>query len=125
MNADATIELESAENTLVIPSSALLRGNRVLITADSPSADMALEDTAPDGYVYVEVETGVGDDSQVEILSGLQEGDIVAYLKTSGAEDDRMPGGMMMPDSSMPSGGIPSGSMPSGGGPGGGMGGGF
>lgn len=125
MNADATIELESAENTLVIPSSALLRGNRVLITADSPSADMALEDTAPDGYVYVEVETGVSDDSQVEILSGLQEGDIVAYLKTSGTEDDMMPGGMMMPDSSMPSGGIPSGSMPSGGGPGGGMGGGF
>ena len=42
---------------------------------------------APEGYVYVKVETGVSDDSYTEIKSGLQEDDTVAY-DTSSVSDD-------------------------------------
>lgn len=83
MNVDAEIVLDQAEDVLAIPSGAVNRGDTVLITADSPSAANALDQEAPEGYVYVSVETGVSDDSYIEILSGLQEGDTVAYIPTS------------------------------------------
>ena len=119
MNVDAEIVISSTEDALAIPSAAVSRGNMVLITADSPSAVDALDEEAPEGYVYVEVETGVSDDSYIKILSGLQEGDTVAYLQTasSGSSDSSM-----MMGGGMPSGG---GGMPSGGGGGGMPGGGF
>ena len=110
MNVDAEIVLTSAEGVLSIPNNALNRGDTVLITADSPSAANALEQEAPEGYVYVQVTTGVSDDDYIEITSGLQEGDTVAYLRTSSSSDMTM----MMP------GMMPGGGMPSGGGPGGG-----
>lgn len=119
MNVDAEIILSSQEDVLAIPSAAVNRGNTVLITADSPSAANALDQEAPEGYVYVEVETGVSDDSYIEILSGLQEGDTVAYLQSVGGGDSAMMamgGGMAMGGSVMVSGG-PGGGM--GGGPGG------
>ena len=121
MNVDAEIILSSQEDVLAIPSAAVNRGNTVLITADSPSAVNALDQEAPEGYVYVQVETGVGDDSYIEILSGLQEGDTVAYLQSMGGGDGAMmmmtmDGGMAMGGSVMVSGG-PGGGM--GGGPGG------
>lgn len=95
MNVDAEIVLSQAENVLTIPSSALSRGNRVLITADSPSAANAMENQeAPEGYVYVRVETGESDDTHIEITSGLQEGDTVAYMAASGTENTMMPGMM-------------------------------
>ena len=120
MNVDAEIVISSTEDALAIPASAVNRGDTVLITADSPSAANALDEEAPEGYVYVEVETGVSDDSYIEILSGLQEGDTVAYLQTasSGSSDSSM----MMGGGGMPGGG---GGMPSGGGGGGMPGGGF
>ena len=80
MNATAEIEVESADNALSIPNGAVIRGNYVLITADSPSAagaDPAM--TAPEGYVYVKVTTGVSDNDYIEITSGLTEADTVAY----------------------------------------------
>ncbi|MPM18900.1 Multidrug resistance protein MdtA [bioreactor metagenome] len=83
MNVDAEIVLAENDNALSIPSAALERGNKVLITADSPSAANALEDKAPDNYVYVSVKTGVSNDDYIEITSGLQEGDTVAYLPVS------------------------------------------
>lgn len=96
MNVDAEIVLSSAENALAIPSGAVNRGNTVLVTADSPSAANALDREAPEGYVYVQVETGVSDDSYIEILSGLQEGDTAAYLpSTSGGDAFVMQSGMM------------------------------
>ena len=121
MNVDAEIVISSTEDALAIPASAVNRGDTVLITADSPSAANALDQEAPEGYVYVAVETGVSDDSYSEITSGLQEGDTVAYLQTtssSSSDSGMMMGGMA---GGMPSGGMPSGGMPSGGG---GMGGG-
>ena len=102
MNVDAEIILESAEDVLAIPSGAVNRGNTVLITADSPSAANAVDQEAPEGYVYVEVETGISDDSYTQVLSGLQEGDTVAYLQTASGSDGMVMGAMGM----MPSGGI-------------------
>lgn len=91
MNVDAEIVLDQAEDVLAIPSGAVNRGDTVLITADSPSAANALDQEAPEGYVSVE--TGVSDDSYIEILSGLQEGDTVAYIPTSSGGEMAM----MMP----------------------------
>ena len=127
MNVDAEIVVSSADDVLSIPSAAVSRVDMVLVTADSPSAANALDEEAPEGYVYVPVETGVSDNSYIEILSGLQEGDTVAYLQAvSSGSSEGMMGGMPMGDMpmgempSMPSGGMPSGgSMPSGGMPGG------
>ena len=121
MNVDAEIILESAEDVLAIPSGAVNRGNTVLITADSPSAANAVDQEAPEGYVYVEVETGISDDSYTQVLSGLQEGDTVAYLQTASGSDGMAMGAMGM----MPSGGMGGMSGAPGGGMGGGPGGGF
>ena len=124
MNVDAEIVLQQAADVLAIPSAAVNRGSTVLLTSDSPSAANAMDQEAPEGYVYVEVATGVSDDSYIEITSGLQEGDTVAYIQTGSSS-----GGMSMMMGGMPGGvvaisGGPSGGggMPSGGG--GGMGGG-
>ena len=131
MNVDAEIVLEEAADTLAIPSSAVTRGSGntslVLVTQDSHSAANAVEQEAPEGYAYVQVETGISDDSYVQILSGLQEGDTAAYVARSTESGSMMMGGMPgamggdMP-AGMPSGmgGAPGGGMPSGG-PGGGF----
>ena len=80
MNATAEIEVASASDALSIPSAAVIRGNYVLITADSPSAANADPGmTAPEGYVYVKVQTGVSDNDNIQITSGLTEQDTVAY----------------------------------------------
>ena len=51
-----------------------------LVTKDSPSAANADDSmAAPDGYVYVKVETGVSDDDYIAITSGLTAEDTVAY----------------------------------------------
>ena len=124
MNVDAEIVLSSADDVLAIPSLAVNRGDTVLVTSDSPSAANALEQEAPEGYAYVQVTTGVSDDSYIEITSGLQEGDAVAYLRTASSGSDMMMSGMPGGDmgGGMPGGG---GGMPSGGPGGGGPGGGF
>lgn len=132
MNVDAEIVIQEAQDTLAISSSAVSRGSNgatvVLLTQDSPSAANALDREAPEGYAYVEVETGISDDSYVEILSGLQEGDTVAYLGRSSSGSDAMmmggmPGGMGgggmaggMSGGGMPGGGNSSGGRPGGGG---------
>lgn len=115
MSVDATIELASAEDVLAIPSAALNRGDTVLVTADSPSAanGTLVESTTEDGedYYSVEVTTGVSGDDYIEIVSGLQEGDTVAYIPTSSSSSEM---GMM---GGMP-GGMPGGGGGMGGGPG-------
>ena len=88
MNANAEIVVAEAGNALVVPNAAVIRGGYVLVSKKSPSAANAVEDMdAPDGYVYVKVETGVSDDSYTEIKSGLQEDDTVAY-DTGSVSDD-------------------------------------
>ena len=88
MNANAEIVVAEANNALVVPNAAVIRGGYVLVSKKSPSAANAVEDMdAPEGYVYVKVETGVSDYSYTEIKSGLQEDDTVAY-DTSSVSDD-------------------------------------
>ena len=115
MNATAEIVTESAEDTLSVPNEAIVRGNYVLVTKDSPSAANADDSmTAPEGYVYVKVATGVSDDDYIAVTSGLQAGDTVAYnsaLNVSGSSGEMqfvVDGGDM-------------GDAPAGGGPGGGF----
>ena len=120
MNATAEIVTESAEDTLSVPNEAIVRGSYVLVTKDSPPAANADDNmTAPEGYVYVKVTTGVSDDDYIAVTSGLQAGDTVAYnaaLNTSGSSGEMqfvVDGGDM--------GGAPAGGGPGGGGPGGGF----
>ena len=117
MSVDATITLDSAEDVLAIPSAALNRGDTVLVTADSPSAanGTLVEATTEGGedYYSVEVTTGVSGDDYIEITSGLQEGDTVAYIPTSSSSDSMF--GMM---GGMGGGGMPGGGGGMGGGPG-------
>ena len=124
MNVDAVITLQSASGALAIPAAALNRGNTVLVTADSPSAANGTAVEREDGAYYsVSVEIGASGNDYIEILSGLQEGDTVAYISTasSGGSDMMMPGGMggEMPGGMGGGGGMPSGGGPGGGGPGG------
>ena len=77
MNVNAEIVVEQAAD-------AIERGDVVLVTTASPSAANAIADMpAPEGYVYVQVETGVSDENYTEITSGLQEGDIIGYVSMS------------------------------------------
>lgn len=89
MNATAKITTASVKNVLALPNAALVRGSYVLVTKDSPSAANAgTSMTAPDGYVYVKVTTGISDDDYIEVKSGLQEGDTIAYDNSSVSATD-------------------------------------
>lgn len=126
MNVDATIVLDSATDVLAIPAAAFQRGNTVLVTADSPSAanGTAAEhspsaaggssQSSAEQYVSVQVTVGVSDDDYLEVTSGLQEGDTVAYIAATSSSSSQT---MMM--GGMPGGGMPGSGMPGGGGPGG------
>lgn len=105
MSVDASIELDSASDVLSIPAAALSRGNTVLVTADSPSAAIGTP-AEEGGYVSVPVTVGVISSDYMEITSGLQEGDTVAYIPTSSSDDMFSPGdwgggGMHGPGGSM------------------------
>ena len=120
MNATAEIVTSSAENALSVPNGAVVRGNYILVTDDSPSAANADQSmTAPDGYVYVKITTGTSDNDYIEVTSGLQEGDTIAYdsdaaaKQTSGNQMDSQmggdPGGDGGPDGGNGGGGAPGG----------------
>ena len=80
MNATVQIQTSQVQDVLAVPNAALLRGSHVLVTADSPSAANADPSmTAPEGYVYVPVKTGISDDQYIQILSGLTDGDVIGY----------------------------------------------
>ena len=99
MNANAEIVVAKADNALVVPNAAVVRGSYVLVTKDSPSAanaDTAME--APEGFVYVPVKTGVSDDDYTQIVSGIQEGDTIGYDPSSVSSDSYYDdGGYIMP----------------------------
>ncbi|MGN1168055.1 MAG: HlyD family efflux transporter periplasmic adaptor subunit [Lachnospiraceae bacterium] len=105
MSASATICVEEVENALWIPVNALQeRGNHSFVYTEKDS----------DGNLSgeVEVEIGLSNESQVEITSGLEEGDTVYYLKTGSSENEaNWMGGH---GSGMPGGDFQKGTMPSG-----------
>ena len=117
MNATGEILVASVEDALYIPVEALMTVN-----------DQYCVLTASGSYQPVEV--GIMNDEYVQILSGLEAGDLVCYesdASSSSATSMDM-GGMVVVDmggmTGAPSGGMPSGGMPSGDMPSGGMGGG-
>ena len=112
MNVDGVITLEEANDVLTIPVDALMRGNQVYIKDDSVKEQQG---PVPAGFKAVEVETGLTNDSYVEIKSGLSEGDTVYVAKSSTGSTNSFMGG---PGMGGPGGGM--GGPPSGGGNGGG-----
>ena len=120
MNVSTEIFIQNAENVVTVPVSAVERGNMVLVEGGEMEAK---GEHIPKGYGYREVEVGVTDGSYIEIISGIEEGESIAYMQmaSGGSEEMQMMGGMPgMPSGGMPSGGMPSGGMPSGGMPSGG-----
>ncbi len=96
MNATCEIVISEAADTLSVPNAAIVRGNYVLVTENSPSAvNAAPEMIAPDGYVYVAVKTGVSDDDYTEIVGGITAEDTVAYDPSSVAGDYYYDSGIM------------------------------
>jgi len=121
MTADATIYMTQEQNVIAIQSSAVQRGNTVLITADSPTAKTLAEqgqEPNEDGYYTATIETGISDDTYIQVISGLQDGDKIAYAVRSLSSSGGLLDGLFGGGGNMPSGGdFPSGgNMPSGGG---------
>ncbi|MCD8123189.1 MAG: efflux RND transporter periplasmic adaptor subunit [Clostridiales bacterium] len=125
MNVDGLITTGESNDTLLIPSGALMRGNRVYLKDDSVTESTG---GVPAGYTAVEVEIGMSSDDYIEILSGLEEGDTVYVDESSTSTTDMFQMGGMGGMGGMEGGGMGGGNMGgggnSGGGPGGGGGGG-
>nr|WP_312576609.1 HlyD family efflux transporter periplasmic adaptor subunit [Sedimentibacter sp.] len=111
MNVNAEIVIESKQDILRIPSSALYRNNRVLVKDEdgSKAASQQQRNKAnnegkksistgniPDGFTYVTVEIGINNTDYVEIVSGLEEGDVVAVptQETTTINQQNFRGGM-------------------------------
>ena len=115
MSVSAIIQIDESKDAVLIPVNALQeKGNSTFVYTGTD------EDGNPTGET--EVETGLSDGSQVEIISGLKSGDTVYYLKADGSDSgfdmsqDMMGGfGQDVPGGGMPSGGMPEGGMPEGG----------
>lgn len=103
MNVDGVITIGESKDTLMVPSGALMRGNRVYIKDDSAASDDSENPKrggVPDGFKAVDVEIGLSNDDFVEIKSGVSEGDTVYVEESSGKNDMQMfqmggPGGGM------------------------------
>ncbi len=144
MNVNANILINEAYGVLTIPEDALMsvRGTtaNVLVKTDkksekekktekkegtpenssqSPRNTREANVNLPAGYEMRQVEIGVSDGTNIEILSGLSEGDTIAYIPSSANTENgfmRMMSGMM--GGGMPPGGgmSPSGNRSGGGG---------
>ena len=75
MNVDVSIVINRQDNVLTVPADAVQSGSRVLVKSQTGKTDAG----APEGYEYIRVELGASDEDNVEVLSGLQEGDEIAY----------------------------------------------
>ena len=118
MNVDGNIILDQAEDALVIPVDALMRGNKVYVKDASATEQQG---NVPAGFKSVDVETGLTNDDYVEIASGLSEGDEVYVAESTVSSNQMMmPGGNMGGMGGGPGSGGQGG--PGGGGPGGGGG---
>lgn len=124
MTADVDVRIEGTENALIIPVDALHQNSASYYVYTG-------YDEAQKRYTgRTEVTIGMQNDDDVEITSGLKEGDTVYYTEAdSGGFGDfmvmpgGMSGGMSSGMSGGMSGGMPSGNMGGGGRPSGGMGG--
>ena len=80
MNVDASIQISSIENVIRVPLSAVRKGNVVY----KKVSDINYQDedsSVPMGYQKVNVEIGQNNSDYIEIISGIEEGDIVLIDK--------------------------------------------
>ncbi len=75
MNVTGKVIIDQVEDVLTIPSASLQRDNIVYVQSEGATADSATG--APEGFKAVTVEIGINDGVNVEIKSGLKEGDTV------------------------------------------------
>ena len=92
MNVSTEIIVNQVNDVVAIPVGAVVRGDMVLVKTGNTSDDP----TIPAGYEYVNVETGVSNDQYVEIKSGIEEGDEIAYIYIASANMDMFYGGPEM-----------------------------
>ena len=103
MNVDAYVVLAKVDNALAIPADALQRGNVVYVINSSKTIKEGnynsdgisdrVKNRVPDGFIAVNVETGISNENFIEIKSGLQEGDEV-YVTSSSGNNNQFFGGM-------------------------------
>jgi len=74
MNVDAEIMVSETKGVLAIPTGAVSRGNTVLVQREGAKSD---DPSTPEGFERVTVELGSTDGNFIEVISGLEEGDIV------------------------------------------------
>ena len=88
MSASATITVSEAEDAVLIPVSAL---------QESGTTTFVYTEADDEGNLSgaVEVETGLSDGTNVEILSGLSEGDVVYYTRTDAESEEGAGGGLL------------------------------
>ncbi len=113
MSADVTIVKESKENVLLIPADAVQENAEGLFVYTS------LKDDTLGGIT--KITTGLSDGTNVEVVTGLSEGDKIYYTKASADSTEQNP---FMMQGGPGNGDMPSGEMPSGGPDGSGSGGG-
>ncbi len=75
MNVTGKVVIDQADQVLTIPSASLQRDNIVYVQTEGAAADP--KTGAPAGFKAVTVEIGINDGINVEIKSGLKEGDTV------------------------------------------------
>ncbi|WP_019240795.1 MULTISPECIES: efflux RND transporter periplasmic adaptor subunit [Bacillus] len=109
MSTEASILIESKDDALYVPVEAVYtKGNEKYVIVPSDDGNSTKQ---------VTVETGITNDTYVEITKGLAEGDQVQIPKIQSSGSSSKGGGMMQ-GGDMPSGGGPSGGFTSGGGSG-------
>jgi HlyD family secretion protein len=97
MNVSAEIVVDSAENVLRVPVSAVNRGNTVLVKGADGTEGIPQKD-APAGAKYVRIEAGLNDESYLEVTGGLSEGDIVLVPVVQSSGEEETSNGQMMRD---------------------------
>ena len=95
MNVDCEIDITHVSDVVRIPARAVSRGNQVLVLTGENTGGIDETTGLPAGFTYQEVTVGVSDGDFVEITSGLEAGDTIAYIPTSGGNNFFMggPGG--------------------------------
>jgi multidrug efflux pump subunit AcrA (membrane-fusion protein) len=105
MSATATIEVNLASNALLVPDGAIISG----------TGDRSLVMVMVDGQQQPRMVTvGATDGTQTEVVSGLEEGDVVVVnVAASGSSSGSSPA--TTPGMNFPGGNFPGGDMPGGG----------
>ena len=96
MNVSATIIGQSVENALCVPVGAVSRGNKLLVAAPGALAEDGTTVLDPTKTEERQVALGASDDSYVQILSGLSQGETVLV---PGQDQVQTDGSVVMTDS--------------------------